>query len=68
MSYRRYRSWRNRDWQNYKPSKYSVFTSLFGDAVRDIRDEFLRLSEAAKHELFADYGEMGFPLFPTHHP
>jgi hypothetical protein len=54
-----YRSWRSRGWRNsYSPSKYSVLSGLFGDAVKNIRDAFFDFSDDALDELFSDYGEM----------
>jgi hypothetical protein len=60
----RYRSWRSRGWRSrgwggdYKPSKYSVLTDLFGDALREIRNSFLSFDEDALDELFSDYGSI----------
>jgi hypothetical protein len=54
---RRYRSWRSRGWSNSSaPSKYTVLTDLFGEAVAKIRREFLNLDENARDELLSDYG------------
>lgn len=56
---RRYRSWRSRGWGNSSgPSKYSVLSNLFGDAVGEIRNAFLNLDSDALDELFLDYGAM----------
>lgn len=53
----RYRSWRSRGWGGSSgPSKYSVLTSLFGEAVREIRAAFINLDEDALDELLSDYG------------
>ncbi len=57
--YRRnsYRSWRSRGWSGSSgPSKYSVLTRLFGDAVQEIRTAFIQLDESARDELLSDYG------------
>jgi hypothetical protein len=58
MGYGRYRSWRYRGFGANKPSKYSVLTSLFGDAVSEIRREFLQLPDDARDELLSDYGQI----------
>jgi hypothetical protein len=58
MGYRGYRSWRSRQWRTYQPSKYTLLTRLFGDAVGEIRKAFLELDDDAKDELFLDYGVM----------
>jgi hypothetical protein len=56
MGYRGYRSWRSREWRTHQPSKYTLLTRLFGDAVDAIRKAFLDLDADAKDELFLDYG------------
>jgi hypothetical protein len=56
MGYRGYRSWRSRQWQTYQPSKYTLLTRLFGDAVEKIKQAFLDLNSDAREELFLDYG------------
>lgn len=58
MGYRGYRSWRSRQWRTYQPSKYTLLTRLFGDAVDEIRKAFLELDADARDELFLDYGAM----------
>jgi hypothetical protein len=56
MGYRRYRSWRSRQWRTYQPSKFTLLTRLFGDGVNEIKDAFLGLDEDAREELLLDYG------------
>ena len=56
MSYRRYKSWRSRQWRTFQPSKYTVLVRLFGDGVEGIKNAFLNLDEEAKEELLLDYG------------
>ena len=52
-----YRSWRSRGWDtSSRPSKYSVLSNLFGDAVVEIRNAFFNLESDALEELFLDYG------------
>lgn len=55
----RYRSWRSRGYgSSFRPSKYSMLTSLFGGGVGEIRRAFLNLSEDGIDELFSDYGSI----------
>lgn len=54
---RRYRTWRSRDWGGSSaPSKYSALSSLFGEAVTEIKKAFLELESDALDDLFLDYG------------
>jgi hypothetical protein len=39
----------------YEPSKYLKLAKLFGNAIEDLRDAFLRLSDADLELLFVDY-------------
>ena len=39
----------------YEPSKYSKLAGLFGNAVEDLRDAFLRLSDVDLELIFVDY-------------
>lgn len=57
--YRGYRSWRSRGWGGSNgPSKYSVLSSMFGEAVDEIKSSFLSLDSKALEELLEDYGQM----------
>lgn len=60
MSYYRgtYRSWRSRGWRSSGPSKYSVLSGYFGNAVNEIKNAFLNLGPDALEELLADYGSI----------
>jgi hypothetical protein len=58
MAYYRYRTWRSRGWRTQNISKYSKLTSLFGDAVGQIKKAFLDLDGEAREELLLDYGEI----------
>lgn len=53
-----YKNWRSKQLRAYQPSKYSLLKNLFGDAVDEIRKEFLELNKDAIDELFLDYGAM----------
>lgn len=55
---RRYRSWRSRGLGRSGPSKFSVLSELFGNALAQIRDAFKNLDEDALDELFSDYGSI----------
>jgi len=54
---RRYRSWRSRGYSG-KPTKYDVLSSLFGEAVGDMRKAFLALNDEALDSLISDYGSV----------
>jgi hypothetical protein len=58
LGYRRYRSYRYRNWGSNPPSKYNKLQGLFGDAVEEIRRQFFELDREALDELLLDYGEM----------
>ncbi len=54
--YRRYRSYRYRNWGSNPPSKYTKLQGLFGSAVDEIKRQFFQLDSDAMEELLADYG------------
>lgn len=56
MGYRRYRSYRYRNWGSNPPSKYSKLQGMFGDAVPEIKNKFFQLEPDATNELLLDYG------------
>lgn len=57
MSY--YRSWRYRGWDgSNRPTKYSALTSMFGEAVGEIKSSFLSLNSSALEELLEDYEQI----------
>ncbi len=52
---RRYKGWRSK---GYTPSKYTLLSRLFGDAVDGIKQDFLSLDDEPLNDLLEDYKDI----------